>query len=93
MKFYKNLKLRTNDPIVAGKEVRDALKEYKVVKITPEWYLNDLREFYDIVTEQIGEVNKIREDFKKGGVDTGEKWMEIQYLLGKGIHLILERLF
>jgi alpha-ketoglutarate-dependent taurine dioxygenase len=79
MKFYKNLKLRTNDPVVAGKQIKDALKEYKVVKVTPEWYLNDLREFYDVVTEQIGEVNKIREDFTKGGAETGEKWMEIQY--------------
>jgi hypothetical protein len=79
MKFYKHLKLRTNDPVVAGKTIKETLKEYKVVRITPEWYLNDLRTFYDTVTEQIGDVNLIREDFKKGGVDTGEKWMEIQY--------------
>lgn len=79
MKFYKHLKLRTNDPIIVGKQIKEALTEYKVVRATPEWYLNDLRKFYDTVTEQIGEVNLIREDFTKGGVETGEKWMEIQY--------------
>jgi len=79
MKFYKNLKLRTNDPLIASKQIRQTLKKYKVIKITPEWYLYDIETFYDNVTELIGNSLLIGEDFRKGGKPTGKKWLEIRY--------------
>lgn len=79
MKFISNLKLRTNNAIEAASVVREELKKYKVVKITPEWYLGDLRAFYDALVDHLGEPINIGEDFTKGGVLTGEKWLEIRY--------------
>jgi len=79
MKFYKDLKLRTNDALIASQEIREVLKKYKVVKITPEWYLNNLDIFYDKLTDLIGKTLLIGEDFRKNGEMTGEKWLEIRY--------------
>ena len=43
--------------------------------------MNDLRKFYDGLTENLGETLNIGEDFTKKGADftTGEKWLEIRY--------------
>jgi len=79
MKFYKNLKLRTNDPVIVAKKITKTLKKYKVIKITPEWYLYNIDEFYDKVTDLIGNTLLIGEDFRKGGKPTGQKWLEIRY--------------
>lgn len=79
MEFITDVKLRTNDPAQASKVVREALKNFKVIKIIPEWYLGDLRKFYDALTDEVGEIVNIGEDFKKGGLQTGEKWLEIRY--------------
>jgi len=79
MKFYKNLKLRTNNPMEASLVIKEALKNTKVIKITPEWYLNNIDEFYDKLTDLIGNTLLIGENFRKGGEMTGEKWLEIRY--------------
>lgn len=79
MEFITELKLRTNDPMVAAKEVKEALEKYKVIKIIPEWYLGDLRAFYDVLSDHVGEPINIGEDFTKEGAQTHEKWLEIRY--------------
>lgn len=79
MDFITDVVLRTNDPIEAAKTVRETLQKYKVIKVVPEWYLGDLRAFYDAFTDNIGEPLSIGEDFTKGGATTGEKWLEIRY--------------
>ncbi|MBD0276901.1 MAG: TauD/TfdA family dioxygenase [Flavisolibacter sp.] len=79
MQYLTTLKLRHNNSVQAGIEIRNALQQAKVVKVTPEWHISDLRAFYDSVTDQIGKCVLIGEDFTKGGVQTGEKWLEIRY--------------
>lgn len=79
MEFITDIKLRTNDPVEAAKVVKEALKKYKVIKVVPEWYLGDLRAFYEVLTDELGEPINIGEDFTKAGVQTHEKWLEIRY--------------
>jgi alpha-ketoglutarate-dependent taurine dioxygenase len=79
MEFITDVKLRTNNPIEAAKVVKDALRKYKVIKVIPEWYLGDLRAFYDVFTDEIGKPINIGEDFTNEGVQTHEKWLEIRY--------------
>jgi len=79
MDFYEELPLRSNRAADESKLVRDALVNNKVVKMVPGWHIPDLRSFYDELIEDLGEVMTIGEDFKQGGVQTGERWMEIRY--------------
>jgi alpha-ketoglutarate-dependent taurine dioxygenase len=79
MEFITNIKLRTNNPLEASKVVREALVMYKVIKITPELYLGDLRAFYNALVDELGIPLNIGEDFTKGGEKTHEKWLEIRY--------------
>ncbi|TWT65051.1 TauD/TfdA family dioxygenase [Allorhodopirellula solitaria] len=79
MEFLTEIKLRTADPMEASEIARKALEGSKVVKVVPEWYLGDLRAFYDVFTDNIGVAQNIGEDFTKGGAQTGEKWLEIRY--------------
>jgi alpha-ketoglutarate-dependent taurine dioxygenase len=79
MEFITDVKLRTNDPVEAAKAVKEVLKDNKVVKVVPEWYLGDLRSFYDVLTDEIGIPINIGEDFKNEGAQTHEKWLEIRY--------------
>lgn len=79
MNFIKELNLRSTDATESGKQLKQILKDHKVVKIVPEWHISDLGEFYDGVIDNAGEVITIGEDFTQGGVQTGERWMEIRY--------------
>ncbi|AXG68981.1 taurine catabolism dioxygenase TauD, TfdA family [Kordia sp. SMS9] len=79
MEFITDVKLRTNDPVEATKAVKEVLKNNKVVKVVPEWYLGDLRAFYEVLTDEIGIPINIGEDFKNEGAQTHEKWLEIRY--------------
>jgi alpha-ketoglutarate-dependent taurine dioxygenase len=81
MNFISEVKLRTNDPMEAAPVVKEALRKNKVLKIIPEYYLGDLRAFYDTLSDQLGMGVDIGEDFTKSGADfqTGEKWIEIRY--------------
>ena len=79
MEFIKEIILDNNSGQVAGKAMHEALKDNKVVKLVPNWHITDLRAFYDQTISQIGEVIEIGEDFTKGGVQTGERWLEIRY--------------
>ena len=79
MNFITNVELRSNDPKEVKPQLREALKNYKVVKITPGWHISNLRSFYDELIEVSGEVVNIGEDFKNQGKQTGERWMEIRY--------------
>lgn len=80
MEFITNVKLRTNDPLEAAKVAKDALKKYKVIKVIPEWYLGDLRAFYEVLSDTIGKPINIGEDFTQEGAQTNEKWLEIRYV-------------
>jgi hypothetical protein len=79
MQFLKTINLRHTDGNKAGDEIRRHLVDTKVVKLVPEWHISDLRSFYDAATEKVGKCVLIGEDFTKGGVQTGEKWLEIRY--------------
>ncbi len=79
MNYLKTIEFRHADPVLAGQQMRDVLKDTKVVKAIPGWHIPDLRGFYDTATEHIGQFISIGEDFTKGGVQTGEKWLEIRY--------------
>lgn len=79
MDFLKTIDLRHNDSVLAGKEMHEALKNTKVVKMSPGWHIPDLRQFYVEATEHIGQLIHIGEDFTQGGAQTGEKWLEIRY--------------
>jgi alpha-ketoglutarate-dependent taurine dioxygenase len=79
MQFLKTIRLRHNNGSDAGHMIRKDLQSTKVIKLVPEWHISDLRSFYDDVTEQIGKCVLIGEDFTKGNVQTGEKWLEIRY--------------
>ena len=79
MDFITDIKLRPYDPVQAASIVKDALKKYKVIKVIPEWYLGDLRTFYDTFVDQLGEATYDAEDFTKGGIKTFERWSEIRY--------------
>ncbi|MES2651652.1 MAG: TauD/TfdA family dioxygenase [Bacteroidota bacterium] len=79
MEFIAELNIRTNDPKVAGAEIRKALENSKVVHIKSGWHISNLREHYDVITEEVGKCIMIGEDFTVGGKQTGEKWIEIRY--------------
>lgn len=79
MEFMNNVRLRTNDPKQAATVVKEALQTSKVVKVIPEWYLGDLREFYDVLCGELGQPIAIGEDFKNAGAQTHEQWLEIRY--------------
>lgn len=79
MKFITTLNIRTNNPDEAGLAIKEALKESKVVHIKAGWHISDLRGYYDRITDLVGECVMIGEDFTKGGLQTGEKWIEIRY--------------
>lgn len=79
MEFITNLKLRTADPKEAAIVVREALEKYKVVKVIPEWYLGDLRNFYETLCAEVGQPIAIGEDFTNAGAQTQEQWLEIRY--------------
>ena len=79
MEFITDVKLRTNDPVEAAKVLKEALRKYKVIKVVPEWYLGDLRGFYDVFTAELGDPINIGEDFTQEGAQTHEKWLEIRY--------------
>jgi alpha-ketoglutarate-dependent taurine dioxygenase len=79
MNFIKTIELRHSDATIAGKEMKDGLTTHKIVKVVPGWHIPDLRGFYDVATEYVGRYISIGEDFTKGGVQTGEKWLEIRY--------------
>lgn len=79
MNFIEQLHLRSNDQIICAPLLKSALEKSKVVKIIPEWHINDLRSFYDGLIDGAGEVITIGEDFKQGGIQTGERWLEIRY--------------
>lgn len=79
MKLLQTHELLTKDPKYAAEIIRGLLKKTKVVKITPNFYLGDLRNFYDTLVENIGTPMNIGEDFKNNGSKTGERWLEIKY--------------
>lgn len=79
MEFITDVKLRTDNPLEAAKVVKEALAKYKVIKVIPEWYLGDLRAFYDVFVDNLGDPINIGEDFTKEGAQTHEKWLEIRY--------------
>lgn len=79
MKYADSFMFQTTDPEVEGKRARDALQKCKVLHMTPSAPLGDLRTFYDKFVESVGEPVTIGEDYTKGGVATGERWLEIRY--------------
>lgn len=79
MDFISQIEIRSNDPEEIKSQLKNALKQSKVVKIIPGWHINDLRGFYDELIEGVGKVITIGEDFRQNGKQTGERWLEIRY--------------
>lgn len=77
--YCKTLELRSGDAEAVAAQVKEALSTTKVLKLVPEWHISDLRSFYDRLVELIGAPLEIGEDFKAGGKQTGERWLEIRY--------------
>ncbi|MCA9172881.1 MAG: TauD/TfdA family dioxygenase [Planctomycetales bacterium] len=79
MSIVQTISLRSLDPVAEALHIREALKSHSVVHIQPGWHIADLRSFYDTLTDQLGGIVAIGEDFTQGGIKTGEKWLEIRY--------------
>ena len=79
MNFITDINLRTNDPLEAAILVKRELRKNKIIKIIPEFYLGNLRDFYEVLTENLGKTILIGEDFENEGIQTNEKWLEIRY--------------
>ena len=79
MDFFTELWMGNTDPAQQADILRTLLKEHCVVHLKPRHYLSDLRGFYDRLTTAVGGAVNIGEDFANGGVQTGERWMEIRY--------------
>lgn len=77
--FLTTLESRTTNPALVALEIKDALKTNKVVKLKLGYHIDDLRSFYNVITDNLGKPHNIAEDFTQGGVQTGERWMEIRY--------------
>lgn len=77
--FITEFEARSDDPKVVGQQVRELLKTHKVVKLTNGYHIENLREFYDGITDELGRPHDIAEDYAQGGAQTGERWMEIRY--------------
>jgi hypothetical protein len=77
--FMTVIESRTSDPKEVAHQIRDALKSNKVVKLKLGYHVSDLRSFYNKITDELGTPHNIAEDFKQGGIQTGERWMEIRY--------------
>lgn len=77
--FITEFEARSDDPQLVGRQVKELLKSNKVVKLTNGYHIEDLRAFYDGLTDELGIPHNIAEDYSKGGAQTGERWMEIRY--------------
>lgn len=77
--FLTTMESRTTNPALVALEIKDALKTNKVVKLKLGYHIDDLRSFYNKITEGLGTPHNIAEDFTQGGTQTGERWMEIRY--------------
>lgn len=77
--FLTVIESRSSNPEFVASEIKEALKSYKVVKLKLGYHIDDLRAFYNTITDNLGKPHNIAEDFSQGGVQTGERWMEIRY--------------
>lgn len=77
--FLSNLTINTPDASEAASIIKKQLELSKVVKVTNCYHIQDLRNFYDTITDNLGKPVYIGEDYKKGGSNTGERWLEVRY--------------
>lgn len=77
--FYEELELRSDRPEDSAAGVKDLLARTKVLRLVPGWHIADLRSFYHRLTGLIAQPVDIGEDYKAGGKQTGERWLEIRY--------------
>lgn len=78
-KFFNTYEMRTTDVDRIVSDVKKLISEHKVVKLSPGWYIENLREFYSALVSELGEMVLLGEDWSQGGKRTGEQWMEIRY--------------
>jgi alpha-ketoglutarate-dependent taurine dioxygenase len=71
--------MRSDKPEEVAAEVKAALAKTKVLRLVPGWHISDLRAFYQRLVELIAVPLEIGEDFRAGGKQTGERWLEIRY--------------
>jgi len=79
MNFFETVELDPANPAEAAHRASNALARTKVVWMRPSVAPDNLRSFYDSLVEGIGNPISIGEDFTQGGVQTGERWLEIRY--------------
>lgn len=77
--FLTTIESRSCNAGEVASEIKEALKTHKVVKLKLGYHVDNLREFYNNITDYLGKPHNIAEDFTKGGTQTGERWMEIRY--------------
>ncbi|MCO7223785.1 TauD/TfdA family dioxygenase [Pleionea sp. CnH1-48] len=77
--FIEVVESRSDDPEKVAIQIKQALKKNKVVKLTLGFHVENLREFYNVITDRLGRAQDIAEDYAAGGAQTGERWMEIRY--------------
>ncbi|HZE98459.1 MAG TPA: TauD/TfdA family dioxygenase [Planctomycetota bacterium] len=77
--YFGEIELRSAKADDVAAQVKEALGRTKVLRLVPGWHISELRTFYDRLVELIADPLDIGEDFKAGGRQTGEKWLEIRY--------------
>lgn len=77
--FFHAYEMRTSNPEIIVSDVQKLIAEHKVIKLTPGWHINNLREFYSSLIPELGKMVLLSEDWNQGGKRTGEQWMEIRY--------------
>src|SRR5688572_14749985 len=79
MQFFREIDLRTNNPKAAAEQIKNDLQEYKVIVLRAGWHISNLREFYDQLSQELGNPVNIDESIHEEGKHTGEKWLEVRY--------------
>ena len=77
--YFGEIELRSANAADVAAQVRETLGRTKILRLVPGWHISDLRSFYDRLVALIADPLEIGEDFKTGGKQTGEKWLEIRY--------------
>jgi alpha-ketoglutarate-dependent taurine dioxygenase len=77
--FFCTYEMRTTDVDKIISDVKRLVFNHKVVKLSPGWHIENLRNFYNTLVPLLGDTVLLGEDWRQGGKRTGEQWMEIRY--------------
>lgn len=78
-KFFTCYEMRSTDAKEFSCDIKNLISQYKVVKLVPGYHIENLRDFYNRLTYELGSPVMLAEDWSQQGKMTGEKWMEIRY--------------